>query len=109
MLDQLESHLALFLEGRSLHNVAVGLSKGAVLNQLRVSEAVEAAARALHDSVRDPQQFRWDAMTEQWRLEMRAYVRPCVLAALRASDEFAARPTDRRALGTRPRLEMVSR
>lgn len=49
------------------------------MDQLRVSEAVEAAANALHDSVRDPQQFRWDAMTEQWRIEMRAYVRPCVL------------------------------
>ncbi|AOO85113.1 hypothetical protein [Bosea vaviloviae] len=79
------------------------------MHQLRVSEAVEAAAKALHDSVRDPKQFRWEAMTEQWRIEMRAYVRPCVLAALRASDEFVARPTDRRVLGTRPRLEMVSR
>lgn len=78
------------------------------MDQLRVSEAVEAAAKALHDSVRDPRQFHWDAMTEQWRIEMRAYVRPCVLAALRASDEFAVRRADRRVLGTRPRLEMVS-
>lgn len=79
------------------------------MNQLRVSEAVEAAAKALHESVRDPHQFRWETMTEHWRVEMRAYVRPCVLAALKASDEFAARPTNRRVLGTRPRLEMVSR
>jgi ubiquinone biosynthesis protein UbiJ len=79
------------------------------MDQLRVSEAVEAAAKALHESVRDQKQFRWDAMTEQWRIEMRAYVRPCVLAALRASDEFVARPTDRRGRATRPRLETVSR
>lgn len=79
------------------------------MNQLRISEAVEAAAKALHDSVRDPKQFRWEAMTEQWRIEMRAYVRPCVLAALRASDEFVARPTNRRVLGARPCLETVSR
>ena len=79
------------------------------MDQLRVSEAVEAAAKALHESVRDPQQFRWEAMTEQWRAEMRAYVRPCVLAALRASDEFVARRNDRRGLGKRPRLEVISR
>ncbi|HEV7325558.1 MAG TPA: hypothetical protein VGN91_10840 [Bosea sp. (in: a-proteobacteria)] len=79
------------------------------MDQLRVSEAVEAAAKALHESVRDPKQFRWDAMTEQWRVEMRAYVRPCVLAALRASDEFVARRNDRRVLEKRPRLEVVTR
>lgn len=79
------------------------------MDQLRVSEAVEAAAKALHELVRDPKQFRWDAMTEQWRVEMRAYVRPCVLAALRASDEFVARRNDRRVLEKRPRLEVVTR
>ncbi len=79
------------------------------MDQLRALEAIEAAAKALHESVRDPKQFRWDAMTEQWRVEIRAYVRPCVLAALKASDEFVTRPANRRVLGTRPRLEMVSR
>lgn len=79
------------------------------MDQRRISEAVEAAARALHESIREPRQFRWETMAEQWRVEMRSYVRPAVLAALRASDEVAARSHDRRVVAVRPRLEMVSR
>lgn len=83
--------------------------EGLVMDPRRVSEAVEAAAQALHESVRERHQFRWETMTEQWRVEMRAYVRPCVLAALKVSDDFAARSAGRRSLATRPRLEVVSR
>lgn len=79
------------------------------MNPRRVSEAVEAAAKALHESIRDRHQFRWETMSEHWRVEMRAYVRPCVLAALKASDDFTTRPADRRILASRPRLETVSR
>lgn len=79
------------------------------MNEYRLSEAVEAAACALHESIRERHQFRWATMSEQWRVEMRAYVRPAVLAALKSSDEFMSRSHDRRVLTTRPRLEMVPR
>lgn len=73
------------------------------MNEVRISQAVEAAARALHESVRDVDQFKWEAMTESWRQDMRAYVRPAVIAALTASDTFA-RATPARPQPARPRL-----
>jgi hypothetical protein len=79
------------------------------MNQRRFAEAVEAAAKALHESVRDPHQFRWENMTEEWRAAMRAYVQPCVAAALKASDDFGTRRAERRPLSIRPRLETISR
>jgi hypothetical protein len=62
----------------------------------RVELAVEAAAKALHDTVRRQHQLRWELMSETWRNDMRDYVRPCVLATLKVADSLgpqSARPT----------------
>lgn len=75
------------------------------MDHLRVKIAVEAAARALHESIRDRHQFRWESMSDNWHDEMRQYVRPSVLAALEASDDFLARKKP--ATSVRPRLVSV--
>lgn len=56
------------------------------MDEHRLTMAVEAAAKALHDSVRREHQLSWDLMTETWREDMREYVRPCVLATLQIAD-----------------------
>ncbi len=61
------------------------------MDQRRIVEATEAAARALHESVRDKNQFKWEGMTPEWRAEVCDYVRPAVVAALQASDQYLAR------------------
>lgn len=50
-----------------------------------VEAAVAAAARALHESVRGKGQFRWKNASPSWRAEMKAFVRPLVMAALEAA------------------------
>jgi len=78
------------------------------MDRVRVAEAVEAGARALHGSLRDPVQYEWGAMSEEWRDEMRSYVRPAIVAALAASDAFLMRAKARQQ-SVRPRLVSVSR
>jgi hypothetical protein len=56
------------------------------MEELRMTMAVEAAAKALHEAVRRGHQPGWDLMSETWRNEMREYVRPCVLATLKVAD-----------------------
>lgn len=70
------------------------------MDERRITMAMEAAAKALHESVRRKHQPRWELMTETWRDEMRDYVRPCVVATLRVADTLgtpqlvpARRPT----------------
>jgi hypothetical protein len=64
---------------------------GIAMDQHRIAQATEAAARALHESVRDGHQFKWEMMTPKWRAELCNYVRPAVVAALQASDQYQAR------------------
>jgi hypothetical protein len=56
----------------------------------RTQIAVEAAAKALHETAREKRQFTWDASSEEWRIDLRNFVRPVVEAALEASDEYLA-------------------
>ena len=60
------------------------------MDQRRIAEATDAAARALHESVRSKHQFKWETMTPEWRAELRNYVRPAVIATLKASDQYLA-------------------
>lgn len=62
------------------------------MDEHRTTMAVEAAAKALHESVRRRHQLRWELMTETWRSEMRDYVRPSVLAALKVADTIGTVP-----------------
>lgn len=50
-----------------------------------IEEAVEAAARTLHDLCRERRHFRWENTTPAWREQMRAFVRPLVTAVLNAA------------------------
>ncbi|GAU80135.1 hypothetical protein BIWAKO_00021 [Bosea sp. BIWAKO-01] len=79
------------------------------MDQRRVAAAVEAAARALHESVRNHHQFHWDKMTETWRQDLRSYIQPSVIAALEASDRVVASSPSRSATVARPRLPSVGR
>ncbi|KFC75975.1 hypothetical protein FG93_00115 [Bosea sp. LC85] len=79
------------------------------MDHRRVAAAVEAAARALHESVRDQHQFHWEKMTETWRQDLRSYIQPSVIAALDASDRIVASSTTRSASVARPRLPSVGR
>jgi hypothetical protein len=56
----------------------------------RTEIAVEAAAKALHENAREKRQYTWENSSEEWRVDMRNFVRPIVEAALEASDEFLA-------------------
>ena len=56
----------------------------------RTEFAVEAAARAFHENAREKRQFQWEQSSEEWRRDIRAFVRPMVEAALLASDAFLA-------------------
>lgn len=76
------------------------------MDHVRVKIAVEAGAKALHESIRDRHQFRWENMSEAWREDMRAYVRPAIKAALEASDNLLLR--SKPATAVRPRLSSIS-
>lgn len=62
------------------------------MDERRLTMAVEAAAKALHESVRREHQLNWDLMTETWRDALREYVRPCVLATLQVADTVGGKP-----------------
>lgn len=59
----------------------------------RTDLAVEAGAKALHETARERRQFSWELSSEEWRRDLRAFVRPIVEAALETSDEFLAAAT----------------
>lgn len=46
-----------------------------------VEAAVEAAAKAFHDAVREKQYLRWETSSEIYRAEIRELVRPAAVAA----------------------------
>jgi hypothetical protein len=56
----------------------------------RTEAAVEAAARAFHESARKKPQFHWEQCGEEWRRDIRNFVRPMVEAALVAADAHVA-------------------
>lgn len=56
----------------------------------RTEVAVEAAAKALHETSREKRQFHWEQSSEEWRRDIRNFVRPMVEAALTASDAYLA-------------------
>ena len=57
----------------------------------RTEAAIEAAAKAFHENAREKRQFTWEQSSEEWRRDIRNFVRPMVEAALEASDAFLAR------------------
>lgn len=61
--------------------------------EARIDLAIEAGAKALHESARERRQFTWEQSSEEWRRDLRAFVRPIVEAALESSDEFLAAAT----------------
>ncbi|QEL24361.1 hypothetical protein FQV39_18565 [Bosea sp. F3-2] len=54
----------------------------------RTEIAIEAAAKAFHEMNREKRQFLWEQASEEWRGDVRAFVRPLVEAALTASDAY---------------------
>lgn len=56
----------------------------------RTEAAVEAAARAFHENAREKRQFHWEQSSEEWRRDIRNFVRPIVEAALEAADAHMA-------------------
>jgi hypothetical protein len=58
----------------------------------RTEVAVEAAAKAMHESCREKRQFTWEKSSEEWRVDLRNFVRPIVEAALIASDAYLVAP-----------------
>lgn len=56
----------------------------------RIEIAVEATAKAFHEASREKRQFSWEQSSEEWRRDVRAFVRPLVEAALTASDAYMA-------------------
>lgn len=62
--------------------------RDALAMEYRTAAAVRAAAEALHENAREKHQFTWDTASPAWRAEMRAFVRPIVVAALAAADHF---------------------
>lgn len=61
-----------------------------MISDERTEIAVEAAAKAFHETSREKRQFRWEQSSEEWRRDVRAFVRPIVEAALTASDAYMA-------------------
>lgn len=68
------------------------------MGDARTEAAVEAAARTFHENAREKRQFTWDQSSEEWRRDIRNFVRPMVEAALEAADAHmaAAIPKPRR-------------
>lgn len=60
------------------------------MHEARIEFAIEAAAKTLHDNCRKKRQFGWEQSSEEWRVDLRNFVRPIVEAAIEASDEFMA-------------------
>jgi len=60
------------------------------MTETRTDIAVEAAARAFHETTREKRQYTWEQSSEEWRRDLRAFVRPIVEAALVASDAYVA-------------------
>ena len=58
----------------------------AVPDDARTEAAIEAAARAFHENAREKRQFTWEQSSEEWRRDIRNFVRPMVEAALEAAD-----------------------
>lgn len=56
----------------------------------RTEAAIEAAARAFHENAREKRQFHWEESSEEWRTDIRNFVRPMVEAALEAADAHLA-------------------
>lgn len=56
----------------------------------RAKAAVEAAARAFHEIAREKPEFHWEQSGEEWRRDIRNFVRPMVEAALEAADAHVA-------------------
>lgn len=56
----------------------------------RTEIAVEAAAKTFHETCREKRQYTWEQSSEEWRRDIRAFVRPIVEAALEASDAYVA-------------------
>ncbi len=64
--------------------------------ETRIDLAIEAGAKALHENAREKRQFSWEQSSEEWRRDLRSFVRPIVEAALQSSDEFLAATTQRK-------------
>ncbi|WP_142112383.1 hypothetical protein [Bosea sp. AK1] len=60
------------------------------MTETRTDIAVEAAAKAFHETTREKRQYTWEQSSEEWRRDLRAFVRPMVEAALVASDAYVA-------------------
>jgi len=58
--------------------------------ETRTDIAIEAAAKAFHETCREKRQYTWEQSNEEWRRDLRAFVRPMVEAALIASDAYVA-------------------
>ncbi|WP_038367875.1 hypothetical protein [Bosea sp. UNC402CLCol] len=58
--------------------------------ETRTDVAVEATAKAFHETCREKRQYTWEQSSEEWRRDLRAFVRPIVEAALVASDAYVA-------------------
>lgn len=56
----------------------------------RTEAAVEAAAKTFHENAREKRQFHWEQSSEEWRRDIRNFVRPMVEAALEAADTYMA-------------------
>jgi len=48
----------------------------------RIDLAIEAGSKALHENAREKRQFTWGESSEEWRLDLRAFVRPIIEAAV---------------------------
>ncbi|KPH80558.1 hypothetical protein [Bosea vaviloviae] len=57
---------------------------------LREQAAIRAAARAFHEAAREKHQFTWETASPAWRAEVKAFVRPLIVAGLAAADQFDA-------------------
>ncbi|WP_454655108.1 hypothetical protein [Bosea beijingensis] len=64
--------------------------------ETRIDLAIEAGAKALHESARERRHFTWEQSSEESRRDLRAFVRPIVEAALESSDEYLAAATSKR-------------
>ncbi|WP_038357907.1 hypothetical protein [Bosea sp. UNC402CLCol] len=58
--------------------------------ETRTDVAVEAAAKAFHETCREKRQYTWEQSSEEWCRDLRAFVRPIVEAALAACDAHVA-------------------
>lgn len=71
--------------------------------ETRTDIAVEAAAKAFHETCREKRQYTWEQSSAEWRRDLRAFVRPIVEAALMASDAYVAAALPKSKTPTDPR------